>query len=114
MKSDFKIFQPSPEDRAYIYQQIQDLQAFVGPSGQVAVVCEKGEEDSGQVFYAVTLASIQNGAFEVRAKAEDFYEACLKAKESLLKAFEALSQNTDLDQAREVQIRILSQGHLLH
>jgi hypothetical protein len=86
-QSQFQAFEPDLEAKAFIYQQVQELEDHLRNLGGLTVYVEKEElleNESGTVIddnYAVTFViDPDNLNLRVRAESKNIYSACLSAK----------------------------------
>ena len=85
----YKAHEPSPEERAFVYQQIQEISEFApGIDGMVVVLEEREKTKKKPPRYAVTLTlGPQDLGLQLRVEADDLYTALsvvkYEAKESL-------------------------------
>ncbi len=111
----------SPEERAYIYQKMQDFQPYLGEESQVLVQVTKvegGEEieasqsaevaapgpSSPESFIAQVKISSDVGEIEVKGSADNFYSAVSKAHEALMKVVEQIHDEVTTLTDREVEL----------
>ncbi len=83
--SQYRRFEPESDVKAFIYQQVQDLEPFTKDLGSLAVVVEKEEivGVSRQERFAVTiLVAPESFNLKVRYESNDIFEACRLAKEA--------------------------------
>jgi hypothetical protein len=87
--SPYKAHVPTPDERAFIYQQIQEISEFApGLDGMVMVLEERDPTQKKPQRYKVTLTlGPKNLGLQLRVEAEDIYTALsvakYEAKESL-------------------------------
>ncbi len=87
--SNYKAHDPTPEERAFIYQQIQEINEFApGLEGMVVMLEEKEKKKTHAKRYAVTLVlGPKELGLQLRVEADDIYTALsvvkYEAKESL-------------------------------
>jgi hypothetical protein len=87
--SHYKAHVPTPEERAFIYQQIQEISEFApGLDGMVMVLEEREKTRKKPMRYAVTLTlGPKDLGLQLRVEAEDIFTALsvakYEAKESL-------------------------------
>lgn len=77
----FKVYDPTREERAFLYQQAQEAQIFFGEIGQVLAICK---QDPKSNKFSVTFAG-QNLPQELASYGEgdSLIEAGLEAKKDL-------------------------------
>lgn len=111
MVEKFKVFEPSNEDRAFVYQQTQDL-ATSNNVGPVSVSLSKNE-NSGE--YVITFM-IQTAAVQIfaKSKGENLHEACISAKNEMKKKLFVLTQFSDHSQERDQFIDDLKKNPYIH
>ena len=87
--SHYRAHDPTPEERAFIYQQIQEMNEFApGLEGLVVTVEEKAKSKEKPKRFAVTLVlGPKDLGLQLRAEADDIFTALsvvkYEAKESL-------------------------------
>lgn len=106
-----------PELKAYIYQQLVDLQPFLTPESQVAVLVGHEEsEDGAREEHALTLvATLGEYRLEATAQSEDIYEAFMSAKSKMLLQLEELYASSVDTTDRDNEIQAVIEGrYLIH
>lgn len=83
-KKTFSPFEPDLESKAFLYQQVVDVQRVLQGQGSLAILCEKKVRKNGDDLYAVTFSTPEVLNFTSRAEGDSLIEASMKAKESLL------------------------------
>lgn len=87
--SNYKAHTPTPEERAFIYQQIQEINEFApGLEGMVVMLEEKEHAGKSPRRYAVTLVlGPKDLGLQLRVEADDIFTALstvkYEAKDSL-------------------------------
>lgn len=110
------LFKPSNAEKAFVYQQTQDLVSGVNALCPVAVLLEKysdkSEEESG---YAVTFV-LGDSQMNVLARSEgkDLLEVCISAKNQMKKKLHAMAQSMEESPARTKFIDELKRSPYLH
>ena len=91
------------ELKAYIYQQLNDIQPYVGEA-PVAIKMTYTPENE---FSVKILASHEVGDIEAQGTNEDVYSAISQAKDALIRSFSALDDEfeTEGDVDRDAEIR---------
>lgn len=86
-RDQFQAFEPNLEAKAFIYQQVQELEDEVKDLGSLSVFVEKEEtidtEDNRVLEnkYAVTFViDPENLNLKVRAESQNIFSACISAK----------------------------------
>jgi ribosome-associated translation inhibitor RaiA len=102
------------EFKAHIYQQLVDLQPFLAPDSQVAVLVQPSEENA-EDFTLTLVTNLGEYRIEAEGDAPDVYDAFDIAKERMLEQLEE-AMNSAIDPAeREAEIQSYLDGsHLLH
>jgi ribosome-associated translation inhibitor RaiA len=109
---------PSPADdrefKAHIYQQLVDLQPFLAPDTQVAVMVQPSEANEAD-FTLTLVANLGDYRIETEGDSSNVYEAFGIAKERMMAQIEECL-NSELDPAeREAEIQSYMSGqHTLH
>lgn len=106
-----------PELKAYIYQHLVDLQPFLAPESQIAVMIGKNERDDGSANeHALTLvATLGDFSLEAEGQDEDVYQAFILAKRKMLTQLEdwyASSVDTN-ERDNEIQA-VIENRHQIH
>ena len=83
-KKTFTPCEPDIESKAFIYQQVVDMQKFLQGHGSLAIMCEKKERKNGDDRYAVTFSTPDLLNVECREEGDSLIEASIKAKQSLV------------------------------
>lgn len=92
----FQPFEPENEVKAFIYQQVQDLERFTKDFGSLAVYVEKengleGQEKQPYEKFAVTFVLAPESVnLQIRAESNDIYEACRIGKEEAQKRLSSI------------------------
>lgn len=103
----FLPFEPTGEERAFLYQQVQELEQIASQFGSISVLVEQShpEDQPDDLSYAVTfVVAPENMEFKVRGEGVDLFETCILAKnESLAQLNKLINQVPDqaLAAARE-------------
>ncbi|MCB0407126.1 MAG: hypothetical protein KDD34_02915 [Bdellovibrionales bacterium] len=86
-KNQFQAFEPDAEAKAFIYQQVQDLEQDIKNIGDLTVYVEKEElvqEGNNKVLentFAVTFViDPEHLNLSIRAESKDLFSACISAK----------------------------------
>lgn len=113
-----KSIESDREFKAYIYQQLVDLQPYLEPESQISVLVqvEQDEEtETGLTIILSLVASVSDYKLESEGRSADMYEAFSMAKRSMLAELEQY-YNAAIDSTeRESEIRtLLSGGMTLH
>jgi hypothetical protein len=105
-------FEPNGEERAFLYQQVQDLESIASQFGSLSVLVEQSypQDQPENVTYAVTfVVAPENMEFKVRGEGKNLFETCMVAKnETKAKLSELINQVPDqaLAAAREQNMQI--------
>lgn len=101
------------EFKAHIYQQLVDLQPFLAPDSQVAVLVQPSEENEAE--YNLTLVTtLGEYRLEAEGDAEDVYEAFGIAKDRMLAQLDEWLNSTDTSERDEQIQTFIDGGHQLH
>lgn len=100
------------EFKAHIYQQLIDLQPFLSPDSQVAVLVQQEQDDVDEhPVYALTLAaSFGDYRLESEGRDADLYEAFSIAKRKMLQQLEEWYNAAVDTSERDAQINSLIEG----
>lgn len=113
-------FEPSPEVRAFIFQQIQDLEPMLENVGSLGVFIEKTEptESSGEdkaETYSIRLVVAPGGTrIEATGESENIFEACIKAKGLMAERLSPFINATRQSAERDGLIHFYSVGGKVH
>ncbi len=111
------------EFKAHVYQQLVDLQPFLSPDSQVAVIVNIGQDDdadedeiideSSEPNYALTLiATLGDYRLEAKGRNPDIYEALGIAKRKMLQQLDEVYNSAIDSNERISEIDDLMQGKL--
>ncbi len=105
-----------PELKAYIYQNLVDLQPFLAPESQVAVLVGQDEDEDGKFEHSLTLvATLGDYRLEAEGQNEDIYEAFLMAKRKMLHQLEDWYVSSIDNSERDNEIQAVLEGrHMIH
>lgn len=112
-------YEPSAEVKAFIFQQIQDLEPFLDTVGGLGVFVEKTEhpQDDGGIlesFRIRLVVSPKGNRIEVAGESPNIYEACIKAKDSLVSRLVPLVNVLSASAARDELVAYFARGGQLH
>lgn len=87
-----KIYNPSREERAFLYQEAQDLEALMKDLGSLSVMVEEASRRPSKVpTYRVTfMVAPESVGMRVQATDRNLYEATIAAKEETLRQLNAI------------------------
>jgi len=93
------------ELKAYIYQQLNDIQPYVGE----APVAIKMTYTADKEFLVKILANHEVGDIEAQGSNSDVYSAISEAKDALIKSFSALDDEFETEEgnSREAEIQAI-------
>lgn len=83
----FLPFEPTGEERAFLYQQVQELEQIASQFGSISVLVEQSypEDNPDDLSYAITfVVAPENMEFKVRGEGVDLFETCMVAKNETL------------------------------
>ena len=113
-----KSIESDREFKAYIYQQLVDVQPYLEPESQISVLVqvEQDEEASNGLTIILSLvASIGEYKLESEGRSSDMYEAFATAKRTMVAELEQYYNAAIDSNERESEIRtMLAGGHTLH
>ena len=104
------------ELKAYIYQHLVDLQPYLEPASQVAVLVNRDEDENGMPEHVLTLVATLGGyRLEAEGQNEDIYEAFNVAKCKMLRHLEEWHADSIDSNVRDSEIRAMVEGrHFVH
>jgi ribosome-associated translation inhibitor RaiA len=105
------------ELKAHIYQNLVDLQPYLAPESQIAVLVQlESDEDGSNVENVLTLvATLGDFRMESEGRAEDIYEAFAQAKQKMVQQLESWFAEAVDTSERDAEIQSVIEGrHLLH
>lgn len=105
-----------PELKAYIYQNLIDLQPYLAPESQVAVLVGEETGEEGNAEHSLTLvATLGDYRLETEGRDEDVYEAFLMAKRKMLHQLEDWYVSSIDSSARDNEIQAVLEGrYMIH
>lgn len=110
-----------PELKAFIYQHLVDLQPYLSPESQIAVLLPQsefatfGDEDEETEESLSLVATLDEYRLEAHGHGEDLYDAFLDAKKKMLEQLEEWFLSSVDSSERENEIQAVIEGrHLLH
>ena len=112
MSKKHSIFQPSNAEKAFVYQQTQDLISHLNHPGPVSVLLEKDKDSS---TYIITFA-LQANAVKVsaRSKGENLLDVCISAKNEMKKKLALMARSMEDSPERTAFIDTLKKNPYLH
>ena len=105
-------FEPNAEERAFLYQQVQDLEPLASQFGSISVLVEQSHPKDApkDLSYAVTfVVAPESMEFKIRGEGKNLYETCMAAKnETMNRLSQLINQVPDqaLQAAREQNMHI--------
>lgn len=109
------------EARAFIYQQLQDIEHLLPDQAQIAVSIQQVWKTNNETRvpepprYRVKLSfDLENGKVVASGLDEDVYESALEAKEEMTLKLEAIHEHTNSSRERDLEVRNLLQNNWLH
>jgi ribosome-associated translation inhibitor RaiA len=105
------------ELKAHIYQGLVDLQPYLAPESQIAVIVQiECDEDGSNAENVLTLvASLGEFRMECEGRSDDIYEAFDLAKTKMLDQLEAWFADSVDTSERDAQIQSVIEGrHMIH
>lgn len=105
-------FQPSNAEKAFVYQQTQDLLSDLNNFGPISVLLEKNENSS---MYIITFA-LKTFSTPVLARSEgkNLMEVCMSAKNEMKKKLAFLARSMENSPERDKFIEELKKSPYLH
>lgn len=87
-----KLYNPSREERAFLYQEAQDLEGLVKDFGSLSVMVEEVAAKRTKAFqYRVTfMIAPESVGMRVRASDNNLFDATIAAKEETLRQLNAI------------------------
>jgi len=77
-------FEPSLEEKAFLFQQVQELEAVATQFGSLTILVEERhpDNDPSDLSYEVTfVVAPENLDFRIQATGKNLYSTCMAAKE---------------------------------
>lgn len=88
-----KIYNPSLEERAFLYQEAQDLAPLVRDLGSLSIMVESSDAENG---YRVTfVVAPESMGLEIQAEDDNLWSATIAAKEEAQRQLNALVNALD-------------------
>lgn len=82
-KMEYQPFQPSAEERAFLYQQAQELESYVSSLGSMTLLVEEATpvDEPENKSYAVTfVVAPESMEFRIRVEGQNLFDACIEAR----------------------------------
>ena len=95
MSGKMKFFDPTGAEKAFVYQQTQDLVSFLNNLGPVSVLFEKYSKGKGKGY---TITFILGGSelnLKARSQGQDLMEVCISAKNEMKKKMSLIAQSIE-------------------
>ncbi|MCH2534993.1 MAG: hypothetical protein MK008_11175 [Bdellovibrionales bacterium] len=105
--------QLNAEERAFVYQQIQEFQPYLLPDSEVYFKVIPTGENNDEVEVEFTLTG-GGGHITAKASGKDLYEATNGAKESLLEHFVNMIQSMTKDADLNAEMQMAQSQKYLH
>lgn len=105
--------QLNAEERAFVYQQIQEFQPYLLPDSEVFFKILSSEENNKEVEVELTLTG-GGGYVTAKASGKDLFEATHGAKESLLEHFVNMIQSMTKESVSSNDMEMSKQQKYLH
>lgn len=107
------------ELKAHIYQQLVDLQPYLSPEAQIAVLLHQEDEEWGsedEREHTLTLvATLGEFRLESEGRNADIYEAFAIAKRKMVEQLDEWHSNVVDSSERDAQIQSVIEGrHMIH
>jgi ribosome-associated translation inhibitor RaiA len=102
------------EFKAFIYQHLVELQPYLAPESQVAVLIQLEQDEDAPDDNAITMtlvATLGEYKLEAEGRHTDMYEAFILAKENMLAQLEEYFNLAIDTTEREAQIRSMLEGN---
>ena len=113
------LHEATPEVKAFISQQIQELEPYMSHLGGLGIFVEKKViQNSDQNFsekYLIRLVITPGGErIEVRGFSESIFEACIEARQKLLEVVQPVLNSLLPSAERETLVKFYSSGGQIH
>ena len=99
-----KLFEPSNEVKAFIYQQIQELARFIPDSQPVIVLTRRFESEKRPQYLIEMSTEVMGQNLKVRARSDDIFEALIKGRLEMGQVLQALQTAMQSGPEREQAI----------
>ena len=106
------IFQPSNAEKAFVYQQTQDLISHLNHFGPISVLLEK---DEGSSTYTITF-SLEANTLKLlaRSEGENLLDVCISAKNEMKKKLALMAHSMEDSPERTAFIDEIKKNPYLH
>ena len=109
-----KAFKPSSAEKAFIYQQTQDLISNLHSECPISVFLEKNENSSQEEYIVTFMLGVAPSNILARSKGKDFMETCVSAKNEMKKKLSMIAQSMEDSPDRINFIDEIKKSHYLH
>lgn len=107
------VFTPSNAEKAFIYQQTQDLSSYIQEVTPIAVLLEKLTDS--EIIYIVTfILGVPPFSITSRSEGQNFSEACISAKNQMKTKLFKITQNLEESKERIQFIEKLKKNVYFH
>lgn len=102
--------------KTYLYQQAEELGAWVKELGSVAALVDKTEPtaDHDEVFGVTFVIAPESLNLKIRVENADFFLACKEAKDKAIQQANAVLSNPKLELVRQQMIKAIADKQYLH
>ncbi|MCB0362022.1 MAG: hypothetical protein KDD35_04855 [Bdellovibrionales bacterium] len=114
-------FDPGPEVKAFIFQQIQDLEPMLENMGSLGVFIEKTQPEQGggvaceSENYSIRLIVAPGGTrIEALGESNNIFEACIKAKDLMVQRLSPFINALRQSEERDGLVHYYAKGGRLH
>lgn len=88
-------FIPSSSEKAFVYQQTQDLISYICEPSTISVFLERATSSSSKHVYSVTFVlNSPSAPIVARSEGESLLEACISSKNQMKERISSLSAST--------------------
>ena len=105
-------FTPSNAEKAFIYQQTEELASSFEELGAISVLLEKQPESSNYIITFMLNSSIMN--ILAQSEGKDLSETCISAKNQMKKKLSLLTESLNHSPKREKLIEELKKSPYIH
>ena len=106
------IIEGNPELRAYIYQQLSDIESMLPAGTGIQVAVHKEEKPKGKFLTVIYVDSLL-GQIKALGQAKNLYDSIAGAKEKMLQMMLSSPQVSDDERSARID-EILRAGNKLH
>ena len=114
MNKKHKLFQPSSAEKAFIYQQTQDLISVINEECPISILLEKNENHPEGEYTVTFVLGVAPSNLLACSKGKSFMETCVSAKNEMKKKLSMIAQSMEESPERINLIDQIKKSYYFH